>query len=138
MIHMMNEKYTHFKQRLLVIASLVTLVGSASHATTQQDTRDFIEGFPDIPRLEIVADIIGEPVVFDTASGTVAEVELKINTNMSGAFAAYSRALKPLGWSCRQGPSRLACSRGDSVVSMAPSEEENNDQILILRLEPRH
>lgn len=135
---MINKIYIHFIQRLFAVAAAVMLIALTSHATLLQDTRDFIDGFPDIPRLAIVTDIIGEPVVFDTASGTVAEVELKISTSLGEAFSAYGLALKQLGWSCRQGPSRLACSRGDSVVSMAPSEGENNDETMILRLEPRH
>ena len=134
--------YIKSQIKLLFKTAACTLTLGALAASVSADpghaNEDFIEGFPDIPRLAIVTEIVGEPVVFDTASGTVAEVELLISAPHTQAFSRYGNALKQLGWSCRMTEKRLSCIRGDSVVSLVPPKEQGNNQAFILRLEPRH
>jgi len=97
----------------------------------------FIDGFPDIPYLDIVSAVVGEPLVFDTASGTVAEVGLQFSEPAAKVLAIYGEALGGLGWTCTKTNISLRCNREESLIQLtAPSSKNPNDSF-ILRLEPR-
>jgi len=116
-----------------VAACIVLLTVSVAGAA---DNR-FIDGFPDIPYLDIVSAVIGEPLVFDTASGTVAEVGLQFSEPATKVFALYSEALGGLGWTCSKTDVYLRCIRERSLIQLtAPSSKSPIDSF-ILRLEPR-
>ncbi len=114
--------------------TLIIFLVCFSVSATAQDT--FIEGFPDIPKLDIIKQIIGEPVVFDTPSGTVAEITFRTKNKGENALNAYEEALISLGWTCKHPPKSLACVRGaNTVVLLDDAPSENNGRI-ILRLSP--
>lgn len=96
----------------------------------------FIEGFPDVPYLDIISTIVGEPVIFDTAGGTVAEIGLQFSEPASTAFTLYSRALVGLGWNCNKTEARLRCTREKSLIQLAAPSSNDATNIFILRLEP--
>jgi len=106
-----------------------------SYAVTAQDR--FIEGFPDIPYLDIVTAVVGEPVVFDTASGTVAEVGIQFSESAATVFVVYSKALAGLGWACTNSISDLRCTRENSLIQLTVPSGNNATDIFILRLEPQ-
>ena len=109
---------------------------AVSVAVTANDR--FIDGFPDIPYLDIVSAVVGEPLVFDTASGTVAEVAIQFSEPTAKVFALYGEALGGLGWACTKTDSYLRCIREQSLIQLtAPSSKSPNDSF-ILRLEPLH
>ncbi len=108
---------------------------AVSFAGTADDR--FIDGFPDIPYLDIVSAVIGEPLVFDTASGTVAEVGLQFSEPAAKVLLIYGEALGGLGWTCTKTDLYLRCIREQSLIQLtAPSSKSPNDSF-ILRLEPR-
>lgn len=116
-----------------ITACLVML--TASFAGAAQDR--FIDGFPDIPYLDIVLAVMGEPVIFDTASGTVAEVGIQFSEPAPAVFAAYSKALVGLGWNCAATASNLRCTREDSLIQLTAPEGNGAADTFILRLEPQ-
>ncbi len=97
----------------------------------------FIDGFPDIPYLDIVSAVIGEPLVFDTASGTVAEVGLQFSEPATNVFALYGEALDGLGWTCTKTDMYLRCIREQSLIQLTAPSSKKPDDSFILRLEPR-
>lgn len=97
----------------------------------------FIEGFPDIPYLDIVLAVIGEPVIFDTASGTVAEVGIQFSEPASKVFIVYSEALTGLGWACNKPVHDLRCTRENSLIQLSAPDGNNTTDTFILRLEPQ-
>ncbi len=97
----------------------------------------FIEGFPDVPYLDIVSTIVGEPVVFDTASGTVAEVGIQFSEPAATAFTLYNDALAGLGWACSKTDTHLRCTREKSLIQLTAPSGNDATGIFILRLEPR-
>lgn len=96
----------------------------------------FIEGFPDIPKLEVVAEIAGNPVIFDTPSGTVAEATLLTKTKGVEALNAYNTALSSLGWTCTRPPQSLKCMRGENTVIFLDDAPKEKSGRIILRLAP--
>ncbi|UTW58721.1 hypothetical protein KFE96_18210 [Kordiimonas sp. SCSIO 12603] len=106
----------------------------ASSALIAED--GFIEGFPDIPKLEIVSEIAGDPVVFDTPSGTVAEATLLTSNKGTEALNAYKTALSALGWSCKRPPQSLKCTRGGNTVTFLNDIPQAETGRIILRLAP--
>ncbi|WP_417465886.1 hypothetical protein [Kordiimonas sp.] len=113
------------------VALLLFCFTSALHA---EDV--FIEGLPDVPHLPVVTSIEGEPVVFDTPGGTVAEFILNINVAAPAAYQAYNEALTGLGWACTSRPSGMACAREENRLVFSTPEEGENTKRIILRLEP--
>lgn len=107
----------------------------ASFAAVADDR--FIEGFPDIPYLDILAAVVGEPVIFDTASGTVAEVGLQFSEPVATVLTIYSQALVGLGWQCTNTDAYLRCTREQSVIQLTAPNGKNVTAPFILRLEPR-
>lgn len=97
---------------------------------------DFIEGLPDVPQLEIVTGIEGEPVIFDTPSGTVAEFTLILAASAQETADAYNAALTGLGWACLPEPALLTCAREENRLVFTKPEHDGTDRRIILRLEP--
>ncbi|WP_262693230.1 hypothetical protein [Kordiimonas aquimaris] len=127
------------KQQMRRVLYAVALVMSAMFVSIWSPALAedaFIDGFPDVPHLNIVSKIDGEPVVFDTASGTVAEVGLYISVPAATAFSRYSDALKELGWECVLRGTELTCTRNESKLSLTAPDTRTSEAIFILRLEP--
>jgi hypothetical protein len=97
---------------------------------------DFIEGLPDVPRLEMVTGIEGEPVIFDTPSGTVAEFTLILAATAEDAAEAYNAALTGLGWACVTKSSLLSCALEENRLVFTKPDNVPEGQRIILRLEP--
>ncbi len=97
----------------------------------------FIEGFPDVPYLAIVSTVVGVPVIFDTASGTVAEVGLQFSEPASTVFTLYDEALVGLGWACTKTDAHLRCIREKSLIQLTAPSGNDATGTFILRLEPR-
>lgn len=119
--------------RTAIITALAFTFASSAFAAED----GFIEGFPDIPKLETVSEIVGEPVVFDTPSGTVAEATLLTSTKGAEALNAYKIALSALGWSCRHAQDNLRCTRGDNMVTFLNDAPKAETGRIILRLAPK-
>ena len=115
---------------------LIALCFAPAAAIAKQAER-FIDGFPDVPYLEIISTIVGEPVMFDTNSGTVAETTIQFSVSTEQAIRAYGTALKGLGWTCSKTGLSLRCLREDNMVQFEPASGDNAASTLILRLEPR-
>ena len=96
----------------------------------------FIEGLPDVPQLSIVSSIDGEPVIFDTPSGTVAEFGLNLSSPAPAALKAYNDALTGLGWACTSKPNGMTCAREENRLVFSSPEGEEKGKRIILRLEP--
>lgn len=119
-------------RRLFTATFLASLLASLAPA---QET-GFIEGFPDVPQLDVVRGMEGEPIFFDTAVGTVAETTLLIEGGGDNAMKAYSSALTGLGWQCTAANAYLRCIREENrLVFFDPNPAIKNGK-LILRLEP--
>lgn len=102
-----------------------------------QETQRFLNGFPDVPHLDIIASLQDDPVVFDTNSGTVAETVIEFSVPVEDAIKTYGEALAGLGWTCSKVALQLTCVREDMMVQFKPPEVVPNTPTLILRLEPR-
>ncbi|WP_417450591.1 hypothetical protein [Kordiimonas sp.] len=96
----------------------------------------FLDGLPDVPQLEMVTAIEGEPVIFDTPAGTVAEYRLLVSTTSDEAIAAYNSALTGLGWACTEAAYVMTCAREENRLVFTQAENEADDHRIILRLEP--
>lgn len=105
-------------------------------AWAQEDGNSFLEGFPDVPRLEVIRAVDGDPVVFDTPSGTVAEITLLIKGTGDNALKLYRESLLALGWKCHGQTAKMRCEReNDRLVFTDPTPGKKDGQ-LVLRLEP--
>lgn len=96
----------------------------------------FIEGLPDVPQLALVTSIEGEPVIFDTPGGTVAEFALNLSSSTSVALTAYNEALTGLGWACTPGTHSMVCSREENRLVFSTPDEGKSTKRIMLRLEP--
>lgn len=96
----------------------------------------FLEGLPDVPQLEMVTAFEGEPVIFDTPSGTVAEFTLMLSGTAEEAAKAYEAALTGLGWACVAESAHLTCAREENRLVFTKPEEGAPAHRIILRLEP--
>jgi hypothetical protein len=120
-------------EKLAICAiSVLLLCSGIAHAVDDV----FIEGLPDVPQLEMVTAIEGEPVIFDTPSGTVAEFTLILSAAPEEAARAYDAALTGLGWACVAEPALLTCAREENRLVFTKPEEGAADHRIILRLEP--
>lgn len=120
-------------------AKSLTAIFAVSLLTAKPILSDdrFIDGFPDVPYLDIISTMVGQPVVFDTAGGTVAEVGILFSVSPEQVIADYDSALAGLGWACSKTPTALSCVRDDSIMQLSPSQDAGSDTTFILRLEPR-
>ena len=121
------------KALLLTCLLALTMGGNA----LAQNGRDFIDGFPDVPFMDIIERIDGEPMVFDTASGTVAEATVFFAVAANQAIEAYQAALIGLGWACEQKHNELSCIRENTAVIFTIQSNAQSSSSFILRLEPR-
>ena len=126
-MHMLNKALFTFC--LLSVSS-----GTALQA---QENSRFIEGFPDVPYMDFIERIDDEPMVFDTASGTVAEATVFFSVSANQAMLDYQAALTGLGWTCEKTEAELSCIRENTIVSFAFQTNTQTGSSFILRLEPR-
>lgn len=96
----------------------------------------FIDGLPDVPLLDVVSAIEGDPVIFDTPSGTVAEFSLTLNVAGHEAVARYDAALTALGWACLRKAQSMSCEREENRLVFTSPTEGHKAHRIILRLEP--
>ncbi len=122
------------KQALLIL-SVVALNGSGS--ALAQDGDGFIEGFPDVPYINSIERIDGEPMVFDTPSGTVAEAIIFFSATATQVIESYQAALSGLGWNCQPDEVALMCNRDSAGVSFTFQSNTQTGSRFILRLEPQ-
>lgn len=120
----------------LPIVFLMALA-AIGHAGQAKQASRFIDGFPDVPYLDIVSTLIGEPVVFDAPSGTVAEIGVVFSVPVESALKAYGDALTGLDWTCSKVAGQLRCIRDESMVQFTKPDQATARPTLILRLEPR-
>lgn len=111
---------------------LITLAAAAQ----EDDNAGFIEGFPDVPVLDLVTGVAGDSVLFDTPSGTVAEVTLMIKGDTLNAMKQYRESLVPLGWVCNAPSIAMDCWREKHRLMLKSPKGEHATGTLILRLEP--
>ncbi len=117
--------------------SLIPLLMLARAATAQDSpAAGFLEGFPDVPRLDVVTGIAGDSVLFDTPGGTVAEITLKIAGSTLNAMKQYRESLTSLGWTCNAPTIAMDCWRERHRLMFKSPAGENASGMLILRLEP--
>lgn len=99
----------------------------------------FLDGFPDIPLLPGVSEIMPENrLVFDTPSGTLAETALSATEGSARLIDRYAEALGGLGWVCRRTQARLTCLRSGQRITFESAAAKNTpSQMVRIRLEPR-
>lgn len=124
-------------KRIDFIAYAIACFAGASLSFTAGAQDRFIDGFPDIPYLDIVTAVVGEPVVFDTAGGTVAEVGIQFSEPADTVFIIYSKALAGLGWACANTKVDLRCTRENSFIQISAPSGDSTTDTFILRLEPQ-
>lgn len=117
-------------------ATTLFLLGIALAQSGAQET-EFIEGFPDVPLVGWVRGIEGEPVVFDTVAGTVAEVTLLIEGGGFKTMEAYNSTLTSLGWQCELADRYLRCDRDKNRLIFFDTDPQKKNGKIILRLEPK-
>ncbi len=122
-------------KRLIRYPVLALVALGLAHVAVAQDR--FIDGFPDVPYLDIIEVVLGEPMVFDTASGTVAEVSIQFSAPASTVLSEYGTALSGLGWTCTKTARQLSCLRDTNIVQLTPTNTGGEAVTFILRLEPR-
>lgn len=125
----------HMLKKVLLLLCVLTAGGGTG--APAQDDDSFIDGFPDVPYMDIIERIDGEPMIFDTASGTVAEATIFFSVTANQATKEYQAALNGLGWACEQTQRELSCMRENTVVSFIAQTSSQNSSSFILRLEPR-
>lgn len=114
--------------------SIPALILTLGFSVQAEDT--FLEGFPDVPYLDVIRAVEGEPVIFDTPSGTVAETTLQLATSGANAMELYRESLSALGWTCDSPALALTCSRYGNRLSLKSPNPSAQEGTLILRLEP--
>jgi len=116
-------------------ALLITwlLLGPVSAQETEQQ---FLDGFPDVPLVAGIRGVEGESVLFDTPSGTIAEVKLTIEGDADHVFDNFFEALVALGWDCGKKPQALTCTREKNRLVFFDAEPSRKNGTIILRLEP--
>jgi hypothetical protein len=118
----------------LFVPLLFLCTGIAAPAATAEE--GFIEGFPDVPILDVVTGIDGDSLLFDTPSGTVAEVTLLIEGDALNAMKQYRESLTALGWVCNAPSLAMDCWRAENRLLFKHPGGEHATGALILRLEP--
>ena len=121
-------------QKLSLICAMAVPFLCNEIALADQDV--FLEGLPDVPQLEMVIAIEGEPMIFDTPSGTVAEYTFLLSGTRDEAIKAYDAALTGLGWACVARPAQMTCAREENRLVFTEAENLPDDHRIILRLEP--
>lgn len=121
-----------------LFAMLLFLLPISAGAQDEAESQSyFVDGFPDVPLLSVVAATLGEPVVFDTPAGTVATVNMALSASFDEAARAYETALKSLGWVCVGAESVHVCSREGSKLSLSELNDEGAKPAMTMRLEPQ-
>lgn len=123
-------KNTMRKTLMAVVTALSFPVGA------QQTEQTFLDGFPDVPLVAGIRDVDGESVLFDTPSGTIAEVKLLVEGGADHVFDNFKEALAALGWSCAKKPQALTCEREKNRLVFFDTDPRRKNGTIILRLEP--
>lgn len=89
-----------------------------------------------MPALEAIRAFEGEPVVFDTPAGTVAEATLLLTGTAASAMETYRESLSALGWVCDSPSLALTCQREGNRLTFKSPDIHAKDGRLVLRLEP--
>jgi len=122
---------------LVLLTAFFSFTAFPGVSQAADDGNSFLEGFPDVPRLDVIRALGGDPVVFDTPSGTVAEVTLLIKGRGDNALKLYKESLTALGWKCHLSHAKMRCEReNDRIVFTDPAPAKTDGQ-LVLRLEPK-
>jgi len=120
--------------RYLMMSALILALTSNALAIVADDA--FLEGFPDVPLIEGISEITSERIVFDTPSGTVAEILMASTGPAKQVLDRYAAALPAFGWLCQRSDLTLRCAReGYSLLFTNKSPGKGKERI-ILRLEP--
>jgi|GEM_PF-1702644 len=106
-------------------------------ASTARAEESFIDGFPDVPMLSVIRAIEGEPVVFDTPGGTVAQATLLLEGTPARAMETYRESLTGLGWTCDSPTTAMHCWREENRLTFTGVTGEDGTARLMLRLEPQ-
>ena len=117
--------------RTFILAALLTMPAAA-----QDPAPAFLEGFPDVPLIEGVAEAVSERVVFDTPGGTVAQATLLSSSAIDKALESFEDSLGALGWTCERTKAAMSCNRDTSLLSFSDASEAGKNTRIILRLEP--
>ena len=120
---------------LIIIFSACLYIASFNGPAMAQDT--FLEGFPDIPHLDDFDIIDDSLMVFDSASGTVAEVSMYTGKSITEGLTAYKDSLGGLGWSCARVKSRISCERDGFLLTVIASQDKEKRARVTLRSEPK-
>jgi hypothetical protein len=112
------------------------LISLSFELAAQDEEQTFLEGFPDVPLVAGVRGVDGESVLFDTPSGTIAEVKLLIEGGAEHVFAAYKQTLAAFGWACETKPQTLICLREKNRLVFFDTDPRRKNGTIILRLEP--
>ncbi|SDE63806.1 hypothetical protein SAMN04488071_3477 [Kordiimonas lacus] len=116
----------------LLLPIMILFVGLGARAE-----ENFIDGFPDVPFLSVIRALEGEPVVFDTPGGTVAEATFLLNDTAAKAMDSYRESLMALGWACDSPTTAMHCWREENRLTFKGTDGEDDTPRLVLRLEPQ-
>lgn len=116
-----------------VITALLAAMLTTSSALSEDR---FLDGFPDVPLIEGVREIVEERVVFDTPAGTVAQTVVTSNAAPTATLSNFGNALVALGWTCKQMDTLMGCDREGSKLTFRTDPESEDNTRIILRLEP--
>lgn len=114
---------------MLALASMV-LTGAAA------GDQVFLEGFPDVPLLQGVEEHTGDRMVFDAPSGTVAETSIRAPYSSNKLLDAYAKELPAFGWACNRLPQGLRCTLEQNALVFLDQAPDEDEALIILRLEP--
>jgi len=118
-----------------VISTLMLVLASCAQIAWADET--FIAGFPDVPLIEGVREVTTERIVFDTPSGTVAEILITSIGPAKQVLDRYATALPAFGWLCQREALKLSCVREGNSLSFTNKNPKNKSGRIILRLEPK-
>lgn len=124
-------KGTSLTMRLLL--PIVILLSGASARAEES----FIDGFPDVPMLSVIRALEGEPMVFDTPGGTVAEATFLLEGTAAKAMESYRESMTGLGWTCDSPTAAMHCWREENRLTFKGAAGEDGIARLVIRLEPQ-
>ncbi len=101
-----------------------------------QETDAFLEGFTDVPLLPKFSIIKDSQMIFDTASGTIAEISLYSTLSITNGLITYRDSLAGLGWTCDKNQSKVLCNREGFALTIIASQDRNKQTRVTLRSEP--
>lgn len=121
-----------------LVALLMAIMAASVSVAQDPEASVFIDGFGDIPLLDEFQEVPDSRMIFDTPSGTIANIRLSSTLGARAAIEAYSAALEALGWQPHAinegGCERLTISytRDDMVLTIATSDLESGSRAFLL------